>query len=236
MQDQAAQIAPPRSGRRDDSCLIALQRNNRKCPSLISLAVCALRTTKEINDMNHARAFTPFLLGSAALMAGALIFAGCNKPSHPDEKAAVNNALTSANLGVVSVSQDRDKGVITLSGNVDSQDQKSQAETVAKQAAPDYTIADEIGVRPPQASNAGSVASNIDSAIEDNFKAAIKAHENLNDQSIRGSAKNGTLEIKGSVKTVAQKREAEKLGKSVPNVQQVVNLLEVKPDKHSSGQ
>ncbi len=186
--------------------------------------------------MKQATPSRPFLLGSTALLAGALIFAGCNKPSHPDEKSAVNNALTSANLGVVSVSQDRDKGVITLSGNVDSQDQKNQAETVAKQAAPDYTIADEIGVRPPQASNASSVASNLDSAIEDNFKAAIKAHENLNDQSIRGSAKNGTLEIKGTVKTIAQKKEAEKLAKSVPNVQQVVNLIDVKPDKHSTGQ
>jgi hyperosmotically inducible protein len=36
------------------------------------------------------------------------------------------------------------------------------------------------------------------------------------------------------VKTTAQKHEAEKLAKRVPNVQQVVNELEVKPDKHST--
>jgi hyperosmotically inducible protein len=78
------------------------------------------------------------------------------------------------------------------------------------------------------------VASNLDSAIEDNFKASIKAHKNLDDQSIRGSAKNGTLVLEGSVKTTAQKHEAEKLAKRVPNVQQVVNELEVKPDKHST--
>jgi hyperosmotically inducible protein len=187
-----------------------------------------------MKEMKLDRSPRPYLLGAAVLLSSAMVIAGCNKASHPDEKAAVNNSLNSNNLSAVSVSQDRDKGVITLSGNVDSTDAKTQAETLAKQAAPDYTIANEIGVRPSQAANAGSVASNLDSAIEDNFKAAIKAHENLNDQSISGSAKNGTLVIKGTVKTSAQKKEAASLAKQVPNVQQVVNELEVKPGKHSS--
>jgi len=177
-----------------------------------------------------------FFIGSVVVLAGALAIAGCqNKPAHPDEKSAVNSSLNNSNLKDVSVSQDQDKGVMTLTGNVDSQDQKNQAETLAKQAAPDYTIADEIGVRPPGAeSQAKSVDSNHDSAIESNYKAAIKAHKNLDDQSIDYSAKNGTLMLKGSVKTEAQKREAAKLAKEVPNVQQVVNEIEVKPGKHSS--
>jgi hyperosmotically inducible protein len=124
---------------------------------------------------------------------------------------------------------------MSLSGNVASDDQKTQAETLAKQAAPDYTIANEIGVRPPGAeSQAGAVASKLDSGIEDNFKAAIKAHKSLDDQSISASAKNGTLTLKGTVKTAAQKKEAATLAKQVPNVQQVVNELEVKPGKHST--
>ena len=127
------------------------------------------------------------LFSSAAILAGAMVVAGCNRASHPDEKSAVNDALKNSNLSSVSVSQDRDKGVMTLKGNLDSQDLKNQAENIARQAAPDYTVADEIGVRPPGASEAGSVASNLDSAIEDNFKAMIKAHANLNDQSISGA-------------------------------------------------
>jgi hyperosmotically inducible protein len=174
------------------------------------------------------------LFSSATILAGAMIVVGCNKPSHPDEKSAVSDSLKNNNLSAVSVSQDRDKGVMTLKGNLDSQDMRNQAESIAKQAAPDYTIADEIGVRPPGASEAGSVASNLDSAIEDNFKATIKAHANLNDQSISGSAKNGTLVLKGSVKTAEQKKEAEDLAKKVPNVQQVVNEIEVNPKKHST--
>jgi hyperosmotically inducible protein len=176
------------------------------------------------------------LLASASVLAAAFAIAGChNHADHPDEKSAVTNSLSGNNLSAVSVSQDRDKGVMTLSGNVDSDDQKTQAENLAKQAAPDYTIADEIGVRPPNdKSQAGAVASNLDSGIEDNFKASIKGHENLDDQSIHASAKNGTLVLSGSVKTEAQKKEAEKLAKKVPHVGQVVNELEVKPNKHSS--
>jgi hyperosmotically inducible protein len=176
-----------------------------------------------------------YLLGPAAILVGALAFAGChNQPAHPDEKTGVKNSLGGNNLDSVSVSQDRDKGVMTLTGNVTSDVQKTQAENLAKQAAPDYTIANEIGIRRAGDSNAGSIASNLDSAIEDNFKASLKAHNNLDDQSIHFSAKNGTLVLKGSVKTVKQKMEAESLAKQVPNVQQVVNELEVKPKKHST--
>lgn len=175
------------------------------------------------------------LLGSAVLLAGTAFIAGChNQAAHPDEKPAVTASLNSNNLSNVNVSQDRDKGIITLSGNVTSDDQRAQAENLAKQSAPDYTIADQIGVRPPGDSQAGAVASNLDSAIEDNFKASIKAHQNLDDQSIHASAKNGTLVLKGTVKTREQKKEAEHLAKQVPNVQQVVNELEIKPGKHST--
>lgn len=177
-----------------------------------------------------------FLIGSAVVLACVLAMAGCqNKPAHPDEKAAVTNALNSNNLGNVSVDQNREKGVITLTGDVNSEDQKAMAAATAKQAAPDYTIANEIGVVPQAAaSQAKSVASSLDNAIEDNYKAEIKGHKTLDDQSIDYKAKNGTLVLSGSVKTPAQKREAEKLAKAVPNVQQVVNEIEVKPGKHST--
>ena len=185
---------------------------------------------KPSNFLNHVK------LGAVLFVTATSLLTGCNKqPAHPDEKSAVTNTLRNNSLSDVGVSQDQDKGVITLTGNVDSQAQKSQAENLAKGAAPAYTIANEIGVRPPGAeSQAGQVASSLDSGIEDNFKAALKAHKNLDDQSIDFSAKNGTLVLKGSVKTAAQKREAGELAKHVPNVEQVVNEIEIKPDKHST--
>ena len=56
----------------------------------------------------------------------------------------------------------------------------------------------------------------------------------LDDQSISYSARNGTLVLKGSVRTRAQRNEANKPAQAVPNVKEVVNEIEVKPDKHST--
>ena len=173
---------------------------------------------------------------ATATLAGVLMIGGCSSsPHYADSKDAVNNALTQNNLGSIHVSQDRDKGVMTLTGTVPNQDQKTQAESVAKEAAPTYTVADEIAVVPPANADATKAAnSDTDDAIEDSFKAELKKHRNLDDQSISVKSKNGAVVLTGSVKTRAQKREAERLAKHVPNVQQVVNELEVKPGKHSS--
>ena len=176
-----------------------------------------------------------------AVMAAALIslflLVGCNRDTQrADVKDAVDGAMTRNDLGVVKVSQDRDKGVLTLTGDVDSPEKKAQAERVAKDAAPGYAVANELAVRPPSADNSQlkAVDKNLDAGIEDNFKAELKAHKNLDDQSIHYDAKNGTLVLKGSVKTPAQKSEAMMLAKNVPNVKEVVNELEVKSDKHST--
>lgn len=174
------------------------------------------------------------LVGIATLtLCGAFVLTGCNKDKFPDEKDAVNNAMTANNLGAVNVSQDREKGVMTLKGDLESADKKEQAQAVAKQAAPDYTIANEIGVRPPDNGQTKAVDNSLDNGIEDNYKAALKAHQNLDAQSISYKAKNGTLVLSGSVKTAAQKSEAGKLAKNIPNVKEVVNEIEVKSDKQS---
>ncbi len=183
-------------------------------------------------DSRSNSKFSPSRTLAAALagltLCAGLMLAGCNK-THPDEKDAVNNALTANNLGVVTVSQDRDKGVMTLSGDVETSDLKQRAEEVAKQAAPDYTVSNQVGVRPVgNESQAKAVDSSLDNGIEDNCKAAIKAHKVLDKQSISCSAKNGTLVLKGSVKTAAQRTEAGNLAKKIPNVKELVNELEVK--------
>ena len=173
-------------------------------------------------------------IATAALF-GVFLLVGCNSNERPDVKDAVSSALSSNNLGVVSVSQDREKGVITLTGDVESEDKKKLAESVAKQAAPNYAISNQIGVRPPGAESQAKAGDySLDSGIQDNYKAALKAHKNLDDQSISYSAKNGTLVLKGSVKTQAQRNEANKLARAVPNVKEVVNEIEIKPGKHST--
>ena len=158
-----------------------------------------------------------------------------SKPAHPDEKSAVTSSLNSNNLSNVSVSQDRDKGVITLTGDVNSEDQKSQAAVLAKQAAPDYTIRDEIGVRPQALRARRSPWTRISmTPSKTTTRLRSKATGIWTTRASTIRPRMARLVLKGSVKTVAQKKEAEKLAKSVPNVQQVVNEIEVKPGKHSS--
>jgi hyperosmotically inducible periplasmic protein len=185
--------------------------------------------------MKHDKNGMTRLLAIASVAAG-LVVAGCNSHSqYPDSKDAVNNSMTQNNLGAIHVSQDQDKGVITLTGTVPSDSLKSQAESVAKQAAPNYTIADEIAVVPPENASATKAAnSDTDDAIESSFKADLKKNHNLDAQDISVKSKNGAVVLSGSVKTAAQKREAEHLAKHLPNVQQVVNEIEVKPGKHST--
>ena len=181
-----------------------------------------------IKQNSHSSRGLMAVLATAFLMM--FMLAACDRENqHADVKDAVNTAMTRNNLGVVNVSQDRTKGVLTLTGDVETADQKAQAESVAAQAAPGYTIANEIGVRPiGQESQAKAVESNLDDGIESNFKASLKAHKDLDNQHISYDAKNGTLVLKGSVKSPAQKTEAQKLAKAVPNVKEVVNEIEVR--------
>lgn len=85
------------------------------------------------------------LAGMAVLAAG-LMVGGCNSNAHPDDRSAVYDALVKNDLRPVIVEQDRGKGVITLSGIVGSDAQKTKAESVAQQAAPGYTVTNNIEV------------------------------------------------------------------------------------------
>src|SRR6267154_9705 len=124
-------------------------------------------------------------------------------------KDAVKRALEQAELTDVSVTEDRDKNTITLGGTVHSDDAKAKAAQVAKGAAGDRIIVNEVSVRPVGAeSDAKSMASDVDAGIEKNYKAALIAHH-LNKQHIDFGAKNGVLTLKGSVETAEQRQQAQ---------------------------
>jgi hyperosmotically inducible protein len=166
---------------------------------------------------------------TTAILAALLTGAGCTQTNAGKSEAdSVKRALEQADLKDVRVSDDADKKTITLSGTLHSDDAKSRAGDIAKQTAPDRTIANEISVQPVgDESRAKDVQSNLDDGIENNYKAALLS-KRLNKQSIHYDAKNGVLTLTGSVRTQQQKNEAEMLASKVPNVQQVVNQIEVK--------
>jgi hyperosmotically inducible protein len=160
----------------------------------------------------------------AALFA---VTVACNQNGRKSQADAVKQALEQADLKGVTVADDADKGTVTLGGTLHSAEAKTRAGEVAKSVATDRTIANEISVQPVgDESQAKSEQSNLDDGIESNYKAALVSTR-LNKQSIHYDAKNGVLTLQGSVKTPQQKAEAEQLASKIPNVQQVVNQIEV---------
>src|ERR1700745_3844673 len=88
------------------------------------------------------------------------------------EADAVKNALKQADLQEVTVSDEANKNTITLGGAVHSEEAKARAAEVAKSAAGNRQIANEISVQPVGSeSQAKAVASNLDDGIENNYKA-----------------------------------------------------------------
>lgn len=167
----------------------------------------------------------------ASLLLALAIGCTSNKANTPDVKDQVSKALDNAGYKDLKVNVNNDKQLVTLTGDVKTQEDKDKAADLAKSAAGGFVISNEIGVRPEGVeSDAKKIDSNVDDAIEKDFKAVIIAHR-LEKQHISFDAKNGVLTLKGDVDTAALRQQAEKLAAGVPNVQQVVNELDVKGGK-----
>ena len=164
-----------------------------------------------------------------------LIAAACSTGSSksPEVADTVRKDLDQAHLGDVSVSQDREKGVVTLKGPVGSDADKLQAETIAKGDAAGQVVANEIAVVPPVGdNNAKAVNSDLDNAIDKNLDAALLQAKL--DKGVKYDVKNGVVTLHGEVNSQTKRSRVEKIASDVPNVQQVVNELEVKGQKATS--
>lgn len=157
---------------------------------------------------------------------------GCSqqRATNPSVKDNVLKSLEQAGFREVSVSEDKNKGVITLKGNVGSQDDKSRAEDIARQAAGNSVVANELLVTGISEDRAEDVASATDDAIEAEFNAMIE-RANMKNQNIRADAKNGVLTLTGDVDTAAMRTQVEKDAAKIKGLTQVVNKLEVKAAK-----
>lgn len=159
---------------------------------------------------------------------------GCNDANKsPDVTGDIRKSLDQSGLKDVSVSQDRDKGVVTLSGHVPNDGDKGQAESIAKNIANGQVVADQIVVLPPgRESDAKSVNSDLDSGIDKNLDAAL-IQAGLQ-KGVRYKVKSGVVTLSGDVNSESKRAQVQKVASGVPNVQQVVNDLQVKDQKASS--
>jgi len=160
---------------------------------------------------------------------------GCSKTStkSADVSESIRKSLDQAGLKAVSVIQDRDKGVVTLGGNVATEVDKEQAGSIAASIAGEQVVANQIAVVPPDIeSEAKAVNSDLDAGSEKNLDAALiqnKFHKN-----VKYEVKSGVVTLTGEVGSQSRRALVEKVASNVPNVQQVVNELQVKDQKASS--
>jgi hyperosmotically inducible periplasmic protein len=164
------------------------------------------------------------------------ILAGCSGTSaSPDVAGSIRKSLDEAGFKDISVSQDREKGIVTLSGKTVSENDKSQAEYLAKSLAGSQVVADQIAVIPlGRESDAKAMNSDLDSGIEKNLDAALiqnKIHD-----VVKYSVRSAVVTLSGEVNSQLNRDRAAKIATGVPNVRQVVNDLQVKDQKASSSQ
>ena len=151
----------------------------------------------------------------------------------PDVSDSIRKSLDQAGLKDVSVSQDRDKGVVTLGGHVTADADKSQAESIAKSIATGEVVANQIAVMPSGVeSEARAVISDLDKAIEKNLDAALI--QNKLHKSVKYDVKNGVVTLTGEVNSQSKRALADRIASAVPNVKQVVNDVQIKEQKATS--
>jgi hyperosmotically inducible periplasmic protein len=175
----------------------------------------------------------PYCSLLAVIVAGFMTACSTTSTKTSDVSGSIRTSLDQAGLKDVSVTQDRDKGVVTLGGHVAADGYKSQAESIAQSIAGAQVVSNQIAVIPPGAeSDAKRVNSDLDKGIESNLDAALIAG-NFH-QHVKYAAKNGVVTLTGDVDSQSKRTQAQEVASAVPNVQQVVNELQVKGQKASS--
>ncbi len=158
-------------------------------------------------------------------LASALVI-GCSSSEAPDVVDNVQEALEARGLDDVSVTQDRSAGVVTLSGNVASESEKTAAAAAAQGAAAGQVVANEIVVTPPgREDTAEDINAALDDGIENNIDALMIRLGEPDD--VDYSVDAAVVTLTGSVASQAARADIEKSVAAVPNVKQVVNELQV---------
>jgi hyperosmotically inducible periplasmic protein len=193
---------------------------------------CRLLATGRASKGGEMEARRSFLAVLPLLVAGMLVACSTTNKS-PDVTDNIRKSLDQAGYKDVSVSEDRDKGVVNLTGTVTSDRDKASAESIAKSNAGSQVIADQIAVRPPEnRSEAKAVDADMDKAIEKNLDAVLIKNKLKRD--VKYEVKNGVVTLSGNAPSQSRRTQVEKLIAGIPNVKQVVNELDVKNQKAST--
>jgi hyperosmotically inducible protein len=188
---------------------------------------------KTLIKRKNMKTLKQYMIMLMLLAVGSMIVCSRTSTKSPDVADNIRKSLDQAGLKTVSVTQDRDKGVVTLSGNVAADADKAQAESIATSIAAGQVVSNQIAVVPTGGESAAkAVNSDLDGGIEKNLDAALI--QNKLHKGVTYDVKSGVVTLTGEVSSQAKRAQVEQVASTVPNVQQVVNELQVKNQKATS--
>lgn len=146
----------------------------------------------------------------------------------------------------LSVSADADRNMVTLSGKVESESLRTRALQMAKAVRPGMTVDDKIEVSPREAArseytpeqarqeveraktNKETVGGSIDDAwIHSKIVGKLLTDSKTPERKINVDVNNNVVTLRGTVDTMQEKQEAERIAKETDGVKQVNNQLRV---------
>jgi hyperosmotically inducible protein len=149
-------------------------------------------------------------------------------PRNPDYEKTADNALSSAALDKVDADYDNDAKTVHLTGTVNTEGERKRAEDVVQKAVgTGAKVANEVTV----ANKDEGIADDLDNGLENRLGELVDREADLKDDNIDFDANNGVITITGSVDSSAERDKAGDFARSQPGVKNVINSLEVKPDK-----
>ena len=137
---------------------------------------------------------------------------GCSRTAtkSPDIADNIRKSLDQAGFKDVTISQDRDKGIVTLSGKVTLENDKSQAESLAKSLAGAQVVANQIAVIPVGLEkDAKTMNTDLDQGIEKNLDAAL-IQNNMHDD-VKYKVKSGVVTLTGEVNSQNKRDQADQV-------------------------
>jgi osmotically-inducible protein OsmY len=161
-------------------------------------------------------------------LAATLLIATACGPANPDYEKTADDALSSAALDRVNADYDNDAKTIHLRGTVNTEGERQRAADVVQKAVGDGArVANEVTV----ANKDEEIADDLDGGLEERLGELVDNDAGLKDDSITFDANNGVITITGDVDSTAERDRVGDLARSQPGVKDVVNSLEVKPNK-----
>jgi hyperosmotically inducible protein len=125
------------------------------------------------------------------------------------------------------ISVETQKGVVTLSGFVSSQDQAEKAVALVKKVEGVKSVSDKLHVKDSEKQSVSGYAG--DAATTSEIKAKLLADDIVPSRKIKVETTNGVVQLSGTVEKEAQSERAESIAKAIEGVKSVKNDLTVKP-------